>query len=446
VIGWRPGATTPGRRTTIGAEGSAAPGGPSHRVRLGILFLTVFVDLVGFGIILPLLPFYADRFGASGTLIGVLVLSYSAAQFLLAPVWGRLSDRFGRRPILIVGLVGSAVSYVVFAYAGSVTALLLSRIMAGVGGANIPVAQAYIADITPPEKRAGGMGLIGAAFGLGFIFGPAIGGMLAPVAPEAPGLAAAALCAANAVLAAFFLPESLSPEERRTRSEPSAAFPQAPPRVEELKAVLARPEFLRILGVSFLFTVAFSAIHPVFPLFAADRFRLDERGVGWLFAFMGTVSALMQGVIVRLLVPRVGEAALVRMAAVPFVAGLVGVALSPSLSWLLGSLFLLAVGYGGTLPSLVGLLSRASAVGFQGRSLGVGQSVGALARVGGPLLGGAAWDVAGGSGPFLAGAVVGLAAGVWGLRLGRDRLPRRPTDAASEGAEGPSAARITSLG
>ncbi len=384
---------------------------------MSILFLTVFVDLVGFGIILPLLPFYADRFGASGTQIGVLVLSYSAAQFLLAPVWGRLSDRFGRRPILIVGLLGSAVSYLVFAYAGSITALLLSRIMAGVGGANIPVAQAYIADITPPEKRAGGMGLIGAAFGLGFIFGPAIGGILAPIAPEAPGLAAAALCFTNAILALFFLPESLSPEERAGRVDPAISFRDRPSRFQEARAIFQNPEFVKILGVSFLFTAAFSAIHPVFPLFAAERFGLDERGVGWLFAFMGTVSALMQGGVVRVLVPRVGEAGLVRLASIPFVLGLGGVGLAPSIPWLLVALFLLSVGFGGTLPSLVSLLSRSSSAAFQGGSLGVGQSVSALARIGGPLMGGAAWDLFGGPGPFLTGALVALAAALWGLSL-----------------------------
>lgn len=377
----------------------------------------MFVDLVGFGIILPLLPFYADRFGASGTQIGVLVLSYSAAQFLLAPIWGRLSDRFGRRPILIVGLLGSACSYLVFAYAGSIVVLLLSRIMAGVGGANIPVAQAYIADITPPERRAGGMGLIGAAFGLGFIFGPAIGGILAPIAPEAPGLAAAGLCFTNAILALFLLPESLSKEERAGRLDPAISFRDRPSRLQEARAMFRNPELVRILGLSFLFTAAFSTLHPVFPLFAAERFGLDERGVGWLFAFMGTVSAIMQGGMVRILVPKLGEGGLVRLASVPFVVGLAGVGMASSIPFLLAALFLLSVGFGGTLPSLVSLLSRASSAAFQGGSLGVAQSVSALARIAGPLVGGAAWDVFGGPGPFLTGALVALAAALWGLSL-----------------------------
>ena len=173
-----------------GAPAGPPAAGPRH---LPLLFLTVFVDLVGFGIVLPLLPLYADRFGASGLMVGLLVTVYSVAQFFMAPVWGRLSDRFGRRPILLLGLVGSAVAYLVFAWAGSVAALFVSRILGGIGGSTIPVAEAYIADITPPERRAGNMGLIGAAFGLGFTVGPALGGITASLSTAAPGYLAADL-------------------------------------------------------------------------------------------------------------------------------------------------------------------------------------------------------------------------------------------------------------
>jgi len=409
-------------KTRIG--GTDGSGSPSW-VRLAILFLTVFVDLVGFGIVLPLLPLYADRFGASGIWIGVLVLSYSAAQLVFAPIWGRLSDRFGRRPILIVGLLGSAASYLVFAYAGSILVLLLSRILAGVGGANIPVAQAYIADVTPPERRAGNMGLIGAAFGLGFIFGPAIGGLLAPIAPELPGLAAAGLCAVNATLAVFFLPESLSPERRSALSDARAGrdprgkgVRRVPvPRFHELRAFLADPALRTILILSFLFTVAFSVMHPTFPLLASRRFGLDERSVGWLFAFMGVVSALVQGGLVRVLVPRIGEAALVRASAPPFVLGLLLIALAPGVPTLMIGMGLLALGFGGSLPSLVSLLSRAAPEDVQGGSLGIGMSVGAMARILGPLLAGVLWDVMGMGWPYLVAAGIALLAGVGSLKL-----------------------------
>lgn len=367
---------------------------------------------MGFGIVLPLLPFYADRFGASGTQVGLLITVYSIAQLFLAPVWGRLSDRVGRRPILILGLMGSAASYVVFAYADTLAILFISRIMAGVGGATVPVAQAYIADITPPERRAGNLGLIGAAFGLGFIFGPALGGVLAPISPEAPGLAAAALCFGNGVLALFYLPESLSREEREVRDRGLT-----PARLRDFRIALSSPVTARILLLSFLFTVAFAAMQPTFPLFGSIRFELRERHVGYLFAFLGIVSAIMQGGLVRRLVPLLGETRLIQLSGVPFIAGLLAIAFAQSIGVLLMGLALLAVGFGGTLPSIVSLLSRVAPPQLQGSILGVGQSVGSLARIVGPTLAGVAYDLRGIEWPYLGGAWVAAAALLVALTL-----------------------------
>ncbi|MFO8175216.1 MAG: MFS transporter [Longimicrobiales bacterium] len=381
-----------------------------------MLFLTVFLDLVGFGIVLPLLPFYADRFGASGTQVGLLITVYSIAQLFLAPIWGRLSDRVGRRPILLLGLMGSAASYVVFAYADTLTVLFLSRIMAGIGGATVPVAQAYIADITPPEKRAGNLGLIGAAFGLGFIFGPALGGILAPIAPEAPGLAAAALCFGNGVLAFFYLPESLSGAEREERDRRLA-----PARLRDFRIALSSPLTARILLLSFLFTMAFAAMQPTFPLFSSIRFELGERHVGYLFAFLGVVSAIMQGGLVRRLVPLLGETRLIQLSGVPFIAGLLAIAFAHSMGVLLLGLALLAVGFGGTLPSIVSLLSRVAPPQLQGSVLGVGQSVGSLARIVGPTLAGVVYDLRGIEWPYLGGAWVAGAALLVALTLPNPR-------------------------
>jgi MFS transporter, DHA1 family, tetracycline resistance protein len=416
--------------------GAEVPGSPPW-VRIGVLLATVFIDLVGFGIVLPLLPLYADRFGASGTQIGILVLSYSAAQLLLAPIWGALSDRFGRRRILIVGLLGSAVSYLVFAYAGSVAILLLSRIMAGVGGANIPVAQAYVADLTPPEKRAGYMGLIGAAFGLGFIFGPVLAGVLAPIAPELPGLAAAGLCAGNAVLAVFFLPES---RPSRNDGELGTATPARVGallgQVRQFRAVLARRDLSAILLLTLLFTTAFSFMHPTFPLFASERFGLAAREVGWLFAYLGLVSALVQGLLVRVMVARMGEEWVVRRAALPFVAGFLLIAWAPAVPYLLLGLALLALGFGGTLPALVSLLSQSASREVQGGSLGVGQSVGAMGRIVGPLIAGILWDLAGPAWPYLIAAGIAGIAGIHSLSL----------RAIVEGDEGPGGVRTVEPG
>jgi multidrug resistance protein len=390
------------------------------RARLAILFLTVFVDLIGFGIVLPLLPFYADRFGASGLDIGLLVMIYSLAQLFMAPVWGRLSDRVGRRPILLVGLVSSAVSYLIFAYAGSLAVLFLSRVLAGVGGATVPVAQAYIADITPPERRAGNMGLIGAAFGLGFIFGPALGGGLAPISAAAPGLAAAALCLANAVLAFFFLPESLPAGERsRRRLLPRAAGREA------LRVAVSSGKVLRLLALSFFFTMAFAAMQPTFPLLGAARFGLEERSVGYLFAFLGLISAVIQGGLVRRLVPLLGEVTLIRLCGGPFIAGLVLIALAPNVTVLLVALALLAIGFGGTLPSVVSLLSRVAPPELQGSVLGLGQSVGSLARVFGPVMAGLTFDHLGMAWPYLGGAAAASLALVAAFTL---RQPRGDGD------------------
>jgi len=397
-------------------EPSGAPRGPSGRTRLAILFLTVFLDLVGFGIVLPLLPFYADRFGASGTQVGLLITVYSVAQFFLAPLWGRLSDRWGRRPILLLGLVGSAASYVVFAYAGSLAVLFLSRVMAGAGGATVPVAQAYIADITPPERRAGNLGLIGAAFGLGFIFGPALGGLLAPLSVEAPGLAAAGLCFGNAVLAFFLLPESLPEEERQARAVHGPGE-----RLRNLGLALRDPTTARILLLSFLFTIAFAAMQPTFPLFGSVRFGLGERTMGYLFAFLGLISAIMQGGLVRRLVPRLGEVRLIQLSGLPFIAGLLTIAFAPSVLLLLLGLAFLAVGFGGTLPSIVSLLSREAPAELQGSVLGIGQSVGSLARIIGPFLAGVVYDLQGIAWPYLGGAWIAGAALLVALTLSQPR-------------------------
>jgi multidrug resistance protein len=381
-------------------------------MRFGILFFTVFVDLIGFGIVLPLLPIYADQIGASGTQIGLLVVSYSIAQLCFAPIWGRLSDRFGRRRILIIGLLGSAASYLVFAFAGSIAILLLSRILAGVGGANISVAQAYVADITSPEERSGKLGILGSAFALGFVFGPALGGILAPIAPELPGLVASALCAINAVLAIFFLTESLPAHLRTGRASRVASG-----RGLRLGDLLQRRDILLLLALSFLFTAAFAVMHPTFALLVSGRFGLSATAVGWLFALLGFVSAMTQGVLVPTLSRRIGEAAIVRSCALPLALGLALVGVTSSFSILIVGTSLMGFGIGASMPALTGLLSRMAPAERQGGSLGIGQSASALARIAGPLLGGVLWDLGGASWTYLAGSALALLAGLGSLIL-----------------------------
>ena len=387
------------------ASFKSSPGAEPRNGRLAVLFFTVFVDLIGFGIILPLLPFYADGFGASGFVIGLLVTVYSVAQFFMAPIWGRLSDRFGRKPILLLGLIGSGLAYLVFAWSQSITWLFASRIMAGIGGSTVPVAEAYIADVTRPEDRAGNMGLIGAAFGLGFTVGPALGGILSSVSFQAPGYVAAGLCFVNALAAAWLLPETL-PQTLRDRVRPTFRYTMA-----GLGRAFKAPRLRRILALYFLFTVAFAVLQPTLSLFGEARFGLDQRRVGYLFAFLGLISAVVQGGIVRRLVPRFGEVRLIRWSGLPFVVGLILIALAQDMTLLLTGIGLLAIGYGGALPSVLGLISRVAPQELQGGVLGVGQSVGSLARIIGPAVAGLAFDVSIAL-PYLVGAGVAAVAAI----------------------------------
>ena len=388
--------------------------------RLGMLFATVLIDLIGFGIVLPILPLYAEGFGAGGFETGLLVSAYSLVQLVMAPLWGRLSDRVGRRPILILGLLGSAVAYFIFARADSLGVLFWSRIIGGIGGSTIPVALAYIADVTPPERRAGKMGLIGAAFGIGFVIGPLLGGPvlspLSPGAPTVPGYTAAALCLINAVAAILWLPES------RGEGAPTASSRF------DLRAALTRVatsrQILLTLAAYLCITIAFSALQPTLSPLASERFAMGFSEAGLLFALLGTVSAIVQGGIVRRLVPRTGELKLLRASAVPFAAGLALIGLASETSLLLTGLVLLGIGYGGAIPSVLGLLSRAVEPERQGAVLGVGQSVGSLARVIGPSMAGYLFDVRLFL-PYLAGAVLIAVGTAISAGLRQPRAPDR---------------------
>jgi DHA1 family tetracycline resistance protein-like MFS transporter len=378
---------------------------------LVIIFITVFIDLVGFGIIIPMLPFYAEAYGASAFQVGLLATSFSLMQFLFAPVWGRLSDRIGRRPIILAGLLGSAVSYFAFGLADSLAMLFAARIVAGIAGANIPTAQAFIADSTSAANRARGMGLIGAAFGLGFILGPAIGGFLSQWGYHAPAFFAAALSLANFLAGWFLLPESLPAEKRGIR--------RAIGRVEAFQAALARPALPLVLLVSFLVMTAFSAFESMFALFAGARFGYGATTIGYLFAWVGMVLAIVQGVLVGRVVPRLGEHRLVPAAIALMAVALVGHAVAPNVPTLMAAMALLAVGMGFNSPSLLSMVSRLADPSDQGATLGVSQSLASLARIVGPLWGGLAFDWFGITVPFLVSAVLMLIAAALSLVAAR---------------------------
>ncbi len=387
--------------------------GTGRKKHLVILFLTVLVDLVGFGIVLPLLPLYARDFGAGGLLVGLLVTVYSLVQLFMAPLWGRLSDRVGRRPVLILGLVGSSLAYWVFAQADSLAMLFISRVIGGIGGSTIPVAQAYVADVTAPSARAGNMGLIGAAFGLGFVIGPAVGGILAdmsPGSPSAPGYAAATLCLGNALAALLWLPESRA--AGTTARTPRFNFRVA------FKEVVSSSQIRIVLAAYLCITMAFSTLQPTLSLLASERFASGTRQTGYLFALLGVVSVIVQGGLVRKAVPRIGERRLFLFSAAPFGLGLLLTGWSPVAPVLLVGLVLIGIGYGGAVPSILGLLSRAADPRRQGAVLGIGQSTGALARVIGPTMAGGLFDVDVAL-PYLAGAALILAGGLVCSRVGQ---------------------------
>jgi multidrug resistance protein len=358
------------------------PAAPSRRSPLVALFLTVFIDLMGFGIVIPLLPIYAEQMHATPFAAGMLIAVYSAMQLLFAPVWGRLSDRIGRRPVLLVSLAGSAVSYLLLAGAWSLEVLFAARILAGIAGANIPVAQAYIADVTTGSERTRGMGLIGAAFGLGMVIGPAIGGGLSLLGPRIPECFAAALCLANVAIAVRRLPESLAPDRRRARAFRHPLSPSS------LREAVARPGAAALFAVFFFVTLGFAVLEGTFSLAAAHRYGYSAAQVDGLWIYMGVVAVLVQGWLVGRLARRVPERALVLAGTVALGAGFLSIPFAGAATGLLAALALVVGGQGLASPSLSSLISKTVDAPVHGEVLGVSQSLSAGARVIGPVGGG----------------------------------------------------------
>jgi DHA1 family tetracycline resistance protein-like MFS transporter len=400
------------------AASAAAPGGASRL----ILFATVFFDLLGFGIVIPFLPMYAARLGISAGAIGLLLSAYSIAQFIFAPLLGRLSDRIGRRPIIMLGLFGSSLSYLIYGFTDSFAGLLISRAVHGACAATISTAQAYIADTTEESKRAQAMGMIGAAFGLGFVLGPAVGGLLGTVSLRTPVLFAAALTFANLVFAAVWLPESRAPQEavRGAGAGPGAREVSR----EGLRSSFDLPRRLRrhraiapLFVVAFLMTFAIAALEATFALTVPAVYGYAAAGVGGLLAFAGLVQAIAQGYLVGKLAPRLGEAALVVGGAAALAAGLAPLGSWSSHAALYAMLILIASGYGIGTTALTTLISRRTGRDLQGEALGLNQSVLSLARVIGPIAGGMLYQAMGPAAPYLGGAAVAIVAMVLAARI-----------------------------
>jgi MFS family permease len=354
------------------------------RSKLGVIFLTVFIDLVGFGLVVPILPYFAQRFGANGLGYGAIIGIFSLMQFLSTMVLGRLSDRVGRRPVLLLTMVVACGGYVLFASAGSYLALFLARLIAGLASGNISVAQAYIADVTAPSERSKGMALVGVAFGLGFIVGPALGGVVGHIGgPAAVGLVAAGLCALNFVSTYFILDESLHHTLRRTK--PLLDFAHL---AHGLRDAKLGPPFLVFAVIPF----AFGGYMIALPLYANARFNWGAKELGIFFSAFGAVVAVIQGYGFGKLAARFGDRRLAifgtfamafPFAAVPFLH--TGMALYVSAVFLAFANSLVG-------PALTGLISRLAGPDEQGAMLGAAQGLSALGRFSGPFVFGAVYD------------------------------------------------------
>jgi DHA1 family tetracycline resistance protein-like MFS transporter len=381
------------------------------------LFLIVFVDLVGFGLVIPLLPFYAVRFGASPQQVTLLLAIYSLMQLFTAPLWGRLSDRVGRRPVLIVSMAASVLAYLWIGNASALWMLFAARALAGACAGNIAAAQAYIADITKPEERAKGMGVIGAAFGLGFIIGPALGGLLAGNDPatadvETPAWVAAGLSFVALCGVVLLLPESLPADQRGVRG----------PRRSRLSAildVLCRPVLSRLILIFFLVILAFAGMESTFALWAMEQFGWGPGQVGYVFAYVGVLSAILQGGLIGWLTRRFGEERLLLCGLALIGMGLLVMTVAHGVPVLAFAMSALALGMGLTQPSLNSLISRRAGRDEQGEVLGVSQSVSSLSRVLGPAAAGFFFGEFGRNTVFLWGAMLVVAALFVALKLVR---------------------------
>lgn len=375
---------------------------------LGIIFFTVFVDLVGFGIIIPILQPYARMYGATDFQAGLLMGTFSAVQFFVIPVWGWLSDRFGRKPIILVGLLGSSISYLILANASSLTILFVGRTLAGLFAGNLVAAQAYIADITPQESRAHGMGLIGAAFGLGFILGPVIGGTLSHFSFSHPSYAAALASALAFLFGLTELEESLPPEKR---------LKHAPLRhpILNLSHVTSDKMVLRVILANFLFITTWAMWETVFVLFVGNQILVNvsetqlSRTVGYLFGFAGLMSALIQGGAIRHLVKQFGEKILAQIGFVFLIAGCLGFlcltfwnGIQSSVG-LIPLLVLIGTGSGLANPTLTAIISKLASPERQGEVLGAFRGISSLARVVGPVGGAFLFGKVSQASPYVAG-------------------------------------------
>lgn len=372
-----------------------------------ILLVTIVLSGLGFGLVLPGMPFVAENLGASPALATFILGLYAWGQFLSTTIWGRLSDRIGRKPVLIITNGGVAFAYLLMAFAPNVWVLAAGRALSGLMGGLAP-AMAYVSDVTPPEKRAQGMGGVGAAMSLGFVIGPALGGVLggrdaATATLLVPGLVAFAIAAATTLATVFFLPESLPPEKRAV-----AAAAHAEGGRPGMRELARRPLMMRLLVLGFFVYVAMAMFETIFPFWSKAKFAWGPREVGLSFTWLAVVVGVMQGFVVGRLAPRFGEGRLAMAGIAAYAVGLVWMTLSPSWPWMLVGITLTSGGGGTFLTSMSSFVSKLAGAGERGLVLGTYQSASWAGRSLGPSLSGTLFKNLGTESPLLAGALVML--------------------------------------
>ncbi len=393
------------------------PNPGAQKRALFVVFLVVFLDLLGVGILVPVTPFLVRPFSTDALTVGLLGFSFSAAQFLASPILGVLSDRYGRRPVMLASIVGTGIGYLMFGWAGSLLVMYLSRVIDGITGGNIATAQACIADISAPEDRAKNFGLVGAAFGLGFIIGPAMGGAFSKISLSAPAFAAAGMSFITFVFAWFMLPESLPPE-RRTKT------PFAPAELNPIRQILAafgRPALRTLLYGAVSVNLAMAALQSNFGVFALEVFQVGPGRAAAIFAAIGITGAITQGVILRRIAGKFAELSIALTGVLLTVAGYAGIALAQKEIQLFPTCMLIAAGMGLIGPSVVGLLSKRVASHEQGSIMGITQSAASLTRTVGPVIAGALYDHVGRTSPYWGGA---LCVAIGGLLIASVRNPK----------------------
>jgi len=370
-----------------------------------LVYATIFLDVLGLGVLIPVLPYYAQQYRADALTVGFLSAAFSIAQFAASPFLGALSDRIGRRPVILVNILGSSIAYFLFGWVNSLWMLMLARVLEGITGGSISTAQAYIADVTPPEDRMKRFGLIGAVFGLGFVIGPAFGGFLSTFSLSMPAYAAGVLCFLAAVFGFFMLPESLPVEKRATVG---LSLSDANP-FQKIADALSRDSIRAILLAIFSVNVAFSGLQSNFALFTLKRFQMGPQDNAWIFVYIGLLSIFMQGVVVRRMPKTLNPVTTCITGLTAMAFGFLGISMATQSWHLYPAIAILAFGNGIAAPMLTGLISRRVGEQEQGTVLGSSQAILSSTRIVGPIFAGLVFDALGSGAPYWTGAILALA-------------------------------------